>query len=63
MCHRGEIVLAGARFLANSYNNLNVLRLEGVSIPALLSGILSPFELDNKMTFPLVMKQMMKAIL
>ena len=54
MGHGDEIVLADAHFPANSFNS-NVLRLDGVQIPALLSGILPLFELDSYTTSPLVM--------
>lgn len=54
MGHGDEIILADAHFPASSLNS-KVFRLDGVQIPALLSGILPLFELDSYDPHPLVM--------
>jgi L-fucose mutarotase len=59
MGHGDEIVLADAHFPAKSCNS-NVVRLDGVPVPALLSGILPLFELDSYVSFPLIMMEAVK---
>lgn len=54
MGHGDEIILADAHFPGDSYNP-NVLRADGLGIPALLDGILPLFELDAYAGDPLVM--------
>jgi L-fucose mutarotase len=54
MGHGDEIILADAHFPGHSFNQ-NVLRADGVGIPALLDGILPLFELDAYVPDPLVM--------
>ena len=59
MGHGDEIVFSDAHFPAKSYNS-NVLRLDGVPIPALLLGILPLFELDNYDPSPIIMMSAVK---
>lgn len=59
MGHGDEIVLADAHFPGYTFNK-NVLRLDGVKIPALLSGVLPLFELDSYTASPLVMMDAVK---
>jgi L-fucose mutarotase len=59
MGHGDEIVFSDAHFPANSFNS-NVLRLDGVKIPKLLSGVLPLFELDNYDPAPLIMMAAVK---
>lgn len=47
MGHGDEIVLADAHFPGHTFCPKNVLRGDGLEIPALLEGILPIFELDN----------------
>lgn len=54
MGHGDEIVLADAHFPGETFNK-RVLRADGVSIPALLEGILPLFELDTYVPDPLIM--------
>jgi L-fucose mutarotase len=54
MGHGDEIVLADAHFPGESVNR-NVLRTDGLRIPALLEAILPLFELDSYVPHPLVM--------
>lgn len=54
MGHGDEIILADAHFPANSFNQ-NVLRADGLRIPALLEAILPLFELDAYVPSPLFM--------
>ncbi len=54
MGHGDEIILADAHFPGDRYNS-NVLRADGLGIPALLDGILPLFELDAYADDPLVM--------
>lgn len=56
MGHGDEIVLFDAHFPAESLN-ARVLRADGVSIPALLEGILPLFELDTYVPHPLIMME------
>lgn len=54
MGHGDEIVLADAHFPGET-SNPNVLRADGLGVPALLDGILPLFELDAYVDDPLVM--------
>jgi len=54
MGHGDEIVLADAHFPAETFNE-RVLRADGISVPALLDGILPLFVLDSYVTDPVVM--------
>ena len=54
MGHGDEIILADAHFPAETYN-ANVIRADGLRIPALLDAILPLFELDAYVESPLVM--------
>lgn len=56
MGHGDEIVLADAHFPADS-TNCNVLRADGINIPDLLEAILSLFELDSYVDYPLIMME------
>lgn len=54
MGHGDEIVLADAHFPGDTFNT-NVLRADGLRIPALLDAILPLFELDAYVPHPLAM--------
>ena len=54
MGHGDEIILADAHFPGDSVNS-NVIRADGLCIPALLEAILPLFELDSYVDHPLVM--------
>lgn len=54
MGHGDEIVLADAFFPGDSCNG-RVIRADGISIPALLDGILALMNLDSYVPHPLVM--------
>lgn len=54
MGHGDEIVLADAHFPGHSVNE-NVIRADGLGIPALLGAILPLFELDAYVPAPLIM--------
>lgn len=54
MGHSDEIILADAHFPAESFND-NVIRADGLKIPALLEAILPLFELDAYVPTPLFM--------
>ncbi|MBP1840415.1 RbsD/FucU family protein [Formosa algae] len=54
MGHGEEIVFADAHFPAYTYNT-KVLRLDGVKIPDLLTGVLPLFMLDSYDPSPLMM--------
>lgn len=54
MGHGDEIVLADAHFPADSFND-NVLRADGLKIPALLEAILPLFPLDTYVDAPIAM--------
>ena len=54
MGHGDEIILADAHFPGDSVNS-NVIRADGLRIPALLEAILPLFELDSYVDHPLVM--------
>lgn len=54
MGHGDEIVIADAHFPGDTFND-NVLRADGIKIPALLEAILPLFELDSYVDYPLVM--------
>jgi len=54
MGHGDEVILADAHFPGDTFND-NVIRADGVSIPALLDAILPLYELDNYVDYPLVM--------
>lgn len=54
MGHGDEIVLADAHFPGDSFN-ANVLRADGLRIPALLDAILPLFELDAYVDHPIAM--------
>ncbi len=47
MGHGDEIVLADAHFPGHTFCPRNVLRCDGLQVPALLEGILPLFELDS----------------
>ena len=54
MGHGDEIILADAHFPAESFNS-NVIRADGLRIPALLNAILPLLELDAYVPTPLAM--------
>ena len=54
MGHGDEFVLADAHFPGHTLNE-NVLRADGLRIPALLNAIMPLFELDSYVDAPLVM--------
>jgi len=54
MGHGDEIVLADAHFPGHTFND-NVIRADGVGIPALLDGIMPIFELDQYVDAALIM--------
>lgn len=54
MGHGDEIILADAHFPGETFNS-NVIRADGLRIPALLDGILPLFELDSYVDSPLIM--------
>lgn len=54
MGHGDEIILADAHFPGHTFNQ-NVLRTDGLTIPALLDAILPLFELDSYVDAPLAM--------
>jgi L-fucose mutarotase len=54
MGHGDELILADAHFPGNTFND-NVLRADGLKIPALLDAILPLFELDSYVDAPLMM--------
>ncbi|MDG2122252.1 MAG: L-fucose mutarotase [Verrucomicrobiales bacterium] len=54
MGHGEEIVLADAHYPANRYSR-NVIRADGLAIPALLEALLPLFELDAYVENPVVM--------
>ena len=54
MGHGDEIILADAHFPGETFND-NVLRADGLKIPALLEAILPLFELDAYVPAPLIM--------
>ena len=54
MGHGDEIILADAHFPGDSVNS-NVIRADGLRIPALMEAILPLFELDSYVDHPLVM--------
>ena len=54
MGHGDEIVLADAHFPGHTINT-NVIRADGLRIPALLNAMLPLFELDSYVDAPLVM--------
>ena len=59
MGHGDEIIFADAHFPAKTFNK-NVIRLDGVKIPELLSGVLPLFELDQYVDAPIVMMAAVK---
>lgn len=59
MGHGDEIILADAHFPGHTVN-ANVLRADGLGIPALLEAILPLFELDSYVKAPLVMMAAVK---
>ena len=59
MGHGDEIVLADAHFPGHTFNH-NVVRADGLKIPALLDAILPLFELDSYVDAPLVMMAAVK---
>ena len=59
MGHGDEIVLADAHFPGESINT-QTLRADGISIPALLEGILPLFVLDSYADNPLAMMQVVE---
>ncbi|HMP75508.1 MAG TPA: L-fucose mutarotase [Kiritimatiellia bacterium] len=59
MGHGDEIVLADAHFPGHTFNN-NVIRADGLAIPALLDAILPLFELDSYVDAPLAMMAAVK---
>ncbi|MGB0370794.1 MAG: L-fucose mutarotase [Opitutales bacterium] len=54
MGHGDEIILADAHFPGESFND-NVLRADGLRIPALLEAILPLYELDQYVDSPIAM--------
>lgn len=54
MGHGDELILADAHFPGHTFND-NVIRADGLRIPALLDAILPLFELDSYVDAPLVM--------
>lgn len=59
MGHGDEIILADAYFPGETYND-NVLRADGLKIPALLEAILPLFELDAYVEAPIIMMDAVK---
>ncbi|MGA1531009.1 MAG: L-fucose mutarotase [Kiritimatiellia bacterium] len=59
MGHGDEIVLADAHFPGHTFNR-DVIRADGLRIPALLDAILPLFELDSYVDAPLVMMAAVK---
>jgi len=59
MGHGDEIVLADAHFPGHTVN-ANVIRADGLRIPALLDAMLPLFELDSYVDAPLVMMSAVK---
>ncbi len=59
MGHGDEIVLADAHFPGHTFNT-NVIRADGLRIPALLDAMLPLFELDSYVDSPLVMMAAVK---
>jgi L-fucose mutarotase len=56
MGHGDEIVLADAHFPGETFNN-NVIRADGIRIPALINAIMPLFELDQYCDEHIVMMQ------
>ena len=54
MGHGDEIIFADAHFPGETFNT-NVLRADGIKIPALLEAVLPLFELDSYVDAPLIM--------
>lgn len=59
MGHGDEIVLADAHFPGHTFN-ANVIRADGLRIPALLDAMLPLFELDSYVDSPLAMMSAVK---
>jgi L-fucose mutarotase len=56
MGHGDEMVLADAHFPGETFNS-NVIRADGLRIPALLDAVLPLFELDSYVDSPLIMME------
>jgi L-fucose mutarotase len=56
MGHGDEIIFADAHFPGETFNP-NVLRADGIKIPALLEAVLPLFELDSYVDAPLIMME------
>ena len=56
MGHGDELVLGDAFFPGDSFNS-NVIRADGIRIPALLKGILALINLDSYVPSPVIMMQ------
>lgn len=59
MGHGDEIIFADAHYPAKSFNDY-VIRLDGVKIPELLSGVLALLVLDEYVEHPMVMMAAVK---